>query len=459
MASSSHPFLTGMKRVFFGFLFGTFLVAWLSGEHVVLRRLVTVDDALLRAPALRRRHHGEEQAQQVLKRYMSMHSVQQLKLECPSSARGNYSIACPGLCHRKFAVAFYACPFQAGNRLHHFLTSMAWAIATNRTLLYKYYDYETCKMVGKGHDGRICSRTGTHESCQEVLELAEWIPSYDEWSFVAGNWSKVSYWSTHSPPTTNQTIKRHAWHEGDYKYAGIDTDERITLDFGQLLGQDFRDLWFPHTRDYLLHTHEARYTAHELLKEDNIMLSGDYLYGMLFHAAFSFSDKLLSSTHSVPLVEHETTIAIHSRHTNTRDYGKDVIKEVLCLQTMLRNVQQPCRVFVMSDRSATVERLSLAAIKMGCNVSSVNHSKFKMERSFSVEHGPFAGAGLFLDLALASQARHGLVGTRRSSTMLLAELITFARVSHESLRDDSRPYVFCDYERDCKCTTVIEGVD
>jgi hypothetical protein len=414
---------------------------------------------MMSLPTVTNPHHG---AQQVLKQYMKLHSVEQLERECPDHGQGHVSLEkdCPDLLRRRFAVGFYSCPHQAGNRLHHFLSAMAWSITTNRTLLWKYYDYDTCKQVGKQYDRRICSALGTRESCAQVLELHEWIPSYDDWSFVSGNWSETSFWSTHYPPTKIQTKRKHPWHEEDRKYAGIDKDVRPCLDFGQLLGQDFRDLWSKQTREYLLYTKEARNIAHRLLGDGNIMLSGDFLYGMLFHFSFSFSPSLLSSIETVPHVDNETTIAIHSRHSSTKDNGFIVAREVTCLQKMLSNVQGPCRVYAMSDRPVSVERITAAATAEGCNVSSVKHLSSKRERSFSVEHGPFAGVGLFLDLILASQARHGLLGTRRSSTMLLAELIAFARVNDEQMgRSDYRPYVFYDYEHECECTTVIDSLE
>ena len=116
------------------------------------------------------------------------------------------------------------------------MSAMAWAITTNRTLLWKYYDYDTCREVGKDYDGRICSSMGTREACEKVLQLASWIPSYDDWSFASGKWAEASFWSTHYPPAKNETRRKHPWHEDDVKHAGIDTDEGRIIDFGQLLG-------------------------------------------------------------------------------------------------------------------------------------------------------------------------------------------------------------------------------
>jgi hypothetical protein len=60
-------------------------------------------------------------------------------------------------------------------------------------------------------------------------------------------------------------------------------------------------------------------------------------------------------------------------------------------------------------------------------------------------------------LALASKALHGLIGTRRSSTTLLAELIAYKKVNKENESGNDQPYVFCDYEKDCDCTTVVDS--
>ncbi len=408
-------------------------------------------------PKLVSRKQTGKEAQQVLQRYIQMHSVRQLEFECPEYGHEHFVLEtdCPDLARRRFAVGFYACPQQAGNRLHHFMSTMAWAITTNRTVLWRYYDYETCHEVGKDYDSRICSSMGTRESCEKVLQLASWIPSYDDWSFASGKWMEVSFWSTHYPPAKNETRRKHPWHEEDVKHVGIDMDERRNLDFGQLLGQDYRDLYSKKTRDYLLYTDNARNIASRLLGDDNIMLAGDLLYGMLFHAAFKFSDSLFVSVDTTLTLDDETTIAIHSRHSKNSDNGSNVDREIKCLQKMLLRASRPCRVYAISDRPRALMGILDAATEMGCAVSITNHSNFGLGQSFSLEHGPYAGAGLFLDLLLASKARHGLIGTRRSSTMLLAELIAFDKVNEGMNSGSEGSYVFCDYEKECDCSTVV----
>jgi hypothetical protein len=113
---------------------------------------------------------------------------------------------------------------------------------------------------------------------------------------------------------------------------------------------------------------------------------------------------------------------------------------------MLENEKRPCRVFVMSDRSKSIDAISSAVQDLGCIVSTVSHDKSNTSSSFSKEHGPFAGAGFFMDLAVASKAV-GLVGTSRSSSMLVSELIAY----ESGLNGD---YRFCNYEKDCSCKIV-----
>ena len=58
------------------------------------------------------KRHGDE-ARQVLKEYMDMHSVKQLQRECPTNTPhelASLESDCPDLFHRHFAVGFYSCP-------------------------------------------------------------------------------------------------------------------------------------------------------------------------------------------------------------------------------------------------------------------------------------------------------------------------------------------------------------
>ena len=123
-------------------------------------------------------------------------------------------------------------------------------------------------------------------------------------------------------------------------------------------------------------------------------------------------------------------------------------REVECLKVMLENAKRPCRVFVMSDRSKTIDVISSAVQELGCIVSTVaHHDQSNTSSSFSKEHGPFAGDWILYGFSSRLESSVGLVGTSRSSTMLLSELIAY----ESGLNGD---YRFCNYEKKCLCKTV-----
>jgi hypothetical protein len=101
---------------------------------------------------------------------------------------------------------------------------------------------------------------------------------------------------------------------------------------------------------------------------------------------------------------------------------------------------------VMSDRACTLAKLtnSVVARNLSCSVVIANHSKGK---GVLDEHGPFAGAGFFQDLAFSVYvAREAVVGTLqppqhdswRTSSQLLEELVEYTRVMEDWQLGDSR---------------------
>jgi hypothetical protein len=165
--------------------------------------------------------------------------------------------------HRRYSIVYYSCPHQAGNRLFHFFNAVVWSIVTNRTLLYQYFDRETCQSVlepehaaWNGYDPHVCDYTTSavgEEPCDEVLHRANWIPSWADWKgrLVAKGSDhivkRLDYWTTRPPPEL-QTLKQKrsnakrghppwdpAWFRGK-TFAHVDaTDERI-VEFPVMLG-------------------------------------------------------------------------------------------------------------------------------------------------------------------------------------------------------------------------------
>ena len=90
--------------------------------------------------------------ERILERYIAWHGEEALRRQ-PEN--------------RTFSVAYYSCPHRIGNTIHAFFNAVLWAILTNRTVLWKY----------DGTEAR-----NTVEDCDQFLERASWIPSFEHWS-------------------------------------------------------------------------------------------------------------------------------------------------------------------------------------------------------------------------------------------------------------------------------------
>ena len=329
--------------------------------------------------------------------------------------------------HRRFTIGFYSCPQQAGNRLHHFLNALIWAIVTNRTLLWHYYDRNACRVFGADHSRAICEGANTEKDCNRVLKRASWIPGYVKWAktIPLDTPRILSYWATHEPSPGNKR-----WRAGDERYAGVvDTVPGQVVVFSQMLGQDSSILHNPRKRDLLLRTQGARQRANDLFA-----MGADFVYGLLLRESFLFQPKFVQNLQ--PLAEEirktNVTIAIHSRHSIPTDDGANIRREVRCLEEMLQNsslqvdLQSSCRIGLMSDRPATLQKLHdyLQRHFQTCLPVVAPH---EAGTSFAgKEHGPFAGIGFYQDLYIASQASHGFIGSRyRSSSLLVREWMEY----------------------------------
>jgi hypothetical protein len=207
---------------------------------------------------------------------------------------------------RRYAVAYYSCPHQAGNRLHHLFNSVIWSIVLNRTVLVHYYTQQACEAAGAGYDPGICRHANRQEDCDSILRRHSWIPVYDEWKDLRGlpnvtqrQWQEpmkasdfeatnrfrlvngsailqLNYWSTRGPAATSS---RRPWNSSFHSYLHIDSrlaDVKI-VDFPQMLGQDAKLLVRgSRNLEQMLATEEARARARDLLS-----LGADYLYGMV----------------------------------------------------------------------------------------------------------------------------------------------------------------------------------
>ena len=270
---------------------------------------------------------GQQQKQQQVSRepweivdqYIEWHSQKALQEELQQQLQNNDTSS-----SRAYAIAFYSCPFQFGNRQHHFLNSFLWSILTNRTILWHYWDRKACHQYGGNYDARICLFANQVQECDRLLERDVWITSFSEWK-EDQEWQEMmegmgtsahykqrqqsaaidkqkitakqlSYWATHSQHSkpgrgvspyneSSPSIQRQR---------GIDLPHQQEtfpmVIFPQMLGKS-NLLNITEIRDELLHTEWARQTATILFQ-----YGPDLLYGLLWHSVFSFTDELIANT-------------------------------------------------------------------------------------------------------------------------------------------------------------------
>jgi hypothetical protein len=125
------------------------------------------------------------------------------------------------------------------------------------------------------------------------------------------------------------------------------------------------------------------------------------------------------------------TIALHSRHIDISLDGCDISTEMKCMNQLLSSKMpagNKCAVAVMSDRSCTISMLLPWLEERGCHAYVARHDN-RTYTDVPLEHGPFAGAGFYQDMALATAlTRSAVVGwLHRSSTGLVLALIQFYR--------------------------------
>ena len=386
-----------------------------------------------------------------LETYIQQHSNQQVHkelAECKQHFKGeghlrafNPLTDCPTLANRKFMVAYYSCPIQAGNRMHHFLNGMFWGMVSNRTLLWHYYDEETCHDIGAAHDPKLCDMVQTEEICGQVLHRADWIPSAKEWSRTLNLPlpELASWWSTHMPPKNDRKTgervdrrdkfqkKRHPWKEGNEKYTGLDKYAQRVLHIGQQHSWEAAVLKAEDHRRYLLNTTEARQRA-EVLVSSSI----PFLYGMMFDYAFSYAPQIRPYPGNTAAPDTTITIGLHSRHALASDDGSNITEETRCLLKLLKDRDdKPCAVYIMSDREATVNSIkhhveNVLMCTAVADTSPKGTKRVGFQGKFS-EMGNNVG-GFYKELALVSSAQYGFVGGQRSSSHLLEEQMYYNAV-------------------------------
>jgi hypothetical protein len=319
---------------------------------------------------------------------------------------------------RKYSIAFYQCPLQAGNRMHHFLNGFLWAVLTNRTMLWKYYDRRNCLRYGKLYSPQICQSANTAKDCSKVLLRAPWIPSYDEWARKL-NLAKPVEFPFRSTHPKSVASRHYPWKDGDEKFYGADNEKKYPHQvavFVQNVGK-FSPFETERIRNETLVTLRGRESAKYLYSFGTY-----FLFGMLHRSAFDFANHIRANEGAL-IKQNAVSVAVHSRHVSTDVDGCNISKETNCMQKIIDNSPTgSINVRVMSDRECTISRMKDWLGKRNISVAVAQHDKYK---DFSAEHGPYAGAGFYQDLALASTARSHIVAMKRTSSDLMLELVVF----------------------------------
>jgi hypothetical protein len=247
---------------------------------------------------------------------------------------------------RRYAVAHYSCPVEAGTRLHHFMNAVVWSIASNRTLLWKYND----------------DRNSVRD-CQKILGRLSWLPAYNEWAPKLQLPPPVDL-LVGSTETATSVIPRSptnfSWEEASQ------LEDFPVVVFPSLTGRIPRD-WVPYRT--LLATSTQQSTLDRLYD-----LGADVLYGTVLYKSFQYSRIVRMAAFNIPKdTPGAVSIALHRRHRVGEPVDDVATKEVACLDQMIpRNSSDlvSCRVMVASDQTETAQNVQawLSVHRPGCTI-------------------------------------------------------------------------------------------
>jgi len=387
----------------------------------------------------------------LLDRYKRVNSHDQLMRELKQCKERNRNmkgpiqsgVGCPELKKRKFLVSYYSCPESAGNRLHHFMNGMLWAVVTGRTLLYDVFDNETCHKLSKASGRRKtfwCEQHGTAQEtmkeCNQAMQVAEWIPSFREWKEELGLEEPTHAYCGEGGGKSEfqDDIKVDVLPD-----RVISACQGVMQNAGRALLEQVTSVPDVSTRSPLTRPSTIK-AARTLMRVDDINSSAGgglyqfwYLYGMLFNEAFTIRPHLLPESTEIVSGPDVASIAIHSRHINASNDGSDIAEERACLRQVLKRIMNEkgvdrCAVYIMSDRLATVEGLASESEFLGCQTIRLREHEH-VNQGVLLEHGSFDKVDFIRDLALVSNAEDGLIGPGRpsTSTFLLREMMEYNR--------------------------------
>ena len=357
---------------------------------------------------------------------------------------------------RKYIIAQYNCPHQAGNVMTRFLNLFLLAVATNRTLLVTY----------ENSWGKKGSNPGSAKDCHKIMHPAGWVPQInssqvnesDVFIFKQKNPLRRACKKVANGTDCREFLKKFPSRAKDValRAHGVISDHQLIkmkLLSGCMQSYIHGYVGRFNLSDPTCYNYVEALFPNEFIGQsriDKLFRHGmPFVYGMLFRYVFSFTNEFMETVDDVRKhVDPDAyTIGVHARHSRLQDDGSDIYAQVSCLDHVLDHLrsqgqkstkQRGCQLLMMSDREATISRLYEYAKNRGCAALAMqtptnlvsgtgNISSSGDNRTLAVldEHGPFEGAGFYQDILLLSKVRNGFVGTARSSSELVVELIAY----------------------------------
>jgi len=389
---------------------------------------------------------------QILKQYIKWHSNEALRLDYGKQRK-----------RQLFVIGHYSCPYQAGNRLNHFFNDMKWAIITNQTLLWKYYDYPTCVEMESsdirynGTSMEHCGHNTTEIDCDRILHRATWIPSFDEWApKLLRNDDNIPRAAISSSLLNNSIHRIHFsnfpsendWHivdnDGSTSTIKLYQQQQSRIHITQYPIMVSPESFAKQANYYhlKLNTTQSRERAMQLES-----LGIHFLYGMFYRELFTLTSPNknqnvqqrsslspdpssvnlnVDASEDVPIDNDNIfSVGLHSRHVIVNQKVHGVGREEECLKEVLKYKQthQSCAVYVMSDRDWSKRKMFRRFLpNYNCTVKTLDHgSSNSKSTSFSEEHGPMAGRAFFEDLDFVAKNTHNAfisIGKGTSSLMI-----------------------------------------
>jgi hypothetical protein len=309
----------------------------------------------------------------------------------------------PLLKDRKFIIAEFQCPHQAGILAAKYASQLLMAVVTNRTLLFRYHGFAAWENRGMS----------TEEVCYSLVRRADWIPLYDEFKHhLPANTTATAVNTTSFFAKTFRDSVDQGYYHGKPVTEDISAELLVYGErFGTNYACDYTNLYLSTfiTDAFGFDTPVREQGRVQKLYKEGIM----FLYGMLFFESFPFTDKLLESVREYMVVPDASvvSIGIHSRHSSDSDDGTNVSGDTKCIDTLMKTgLEQDrgrsCRVYMMSDRQVTIDKVSVyAQEKYNCSIVTVrNRPAVSNASQFKFEHGANAGVGYFQGTYFCSRA-------------------------------------------------------